>query len=178
MECEEADWFNDSENDVNTSEDESSENENADACIDAEKGKESQIKNRIASWATLNGIPDVNVNSLLLILRDAGLTYLPKDVRTLRENPKTTDIISCPPGEYFHYGLETALKDVMSKCKSNILNKENITIDINIDGLPICKSPQLSLWPILGRIVDKTCNEVFIIGIYRDQQNLNRHQTI
>ena len=93
-------------------------------------------------------IADIKVNSLLAILREAGLIYLRNDFRSLRETPEITDIIPCPPSEYFHYVLQTGTKDVISKYKCEI--PKQMIIDINIDGLLISKSPSLSLWPILG----------------------------
>lgn len=52
---------------------------------------------------------------------------------------------------------------------------ESIEIDINIDGLPITKSPPTSLWPILGRIVHKSFNKVFVIGVYRGKE---KHESV
>ncbi|XP_029678800.1 uncharacterized protein LOC115244923 isoform X2 [Formica exsecta] len=41
----------------------------------------------------------------------------------------------------------------------------NITIDVNIDGLPVTKSTRLKFWPVLGRLVH-TDNDPFLIGLY------------
>ncbi|KAM0724670.1 hypothetical protein ACS0PU_009054 [Formica fusca] len=41
----------------------------------------------------------------------------------------------------------------------------NITIDVNMDGLPVTKSTRLKFWPVLGRLVH-TDNDPFLIGLY------------
>ena len=135
---------------------------------DDENEKHLDIKHRLSSLICLSNFPDIHANSLLAILIDAGLTYLPKDVQSLRNTPRKTITTSCPPGTYLHYGLEKALESMLIKYKDQI--EENIEIDINIDGLPITKSPRTSLWPILGRIVNNSCNEVFLIGVYHGKE--------
>lgn len=64
-------------------------------------------------------------------------------------------------GQYWHYGLQKCLEDVYYDTKMS----HDISININIDGLPIFKSSKNAFWPILFNI-----NEIqvkpMIIGVY------------
>ena len=104
------------------------------------------MKSELADWKTRNCISREPTNELLQILIAAGHTDLPKDARTLVYTPKKTRISECPPGEYFHHGLEEALKEMIT---NNPGIPTNIEIDVNIDGLPITKTTKRTLWPIL-----------------------------
>jgi len=53
----------------------------------------------------------------------------------------------------------------LKHCK-NIKNLKNIEININIDGLPLAKSSQSQLWPILGQMYNVGDREPFLIGAY------------
>lgn len=74
---------------------------------------------------------------------------------------RNTNISNCADGEYYHFGL---LKSIENSSLSLSKNLSNIKISINIDGLPLSKSSQQQLWPILSSIVQS--NKVFIIGAY------------
>lgn len=64
-----------------------------------------------------------------------------------------------------HYGLEGALLHQLANCDVTTLQSE-ILIDIYVDGLPLAKSSQSSLWPILGRIVQPGFHTPFVVGAY------------
>ena len=48
-------------------------------------------------------------------------------------------------GEYFHWDLDNVVQKMLLKCDTF----ESIDLLINIDRLPIAKSSNASLWPIL-----------------------------
>ena len=108
-------------------------------------GEGSDFKNALREWKTEFFISSRAMDKLLCILRNAGHSYLPKTSRTFLKTSKKTIVTQCVPGEYFHYGLETSLKDILARDSS--LNK-SIVIDVNVDGLPITKSTKRTLWPI------------------------------
>ena len=130
-------------------------------CPDDEEG--SDFKNALREWKTQFFISSGAMDKLLCILRDAGHSYLPKSSRTFLKTPKKTIVTQCLPGEYFHYGLETSLKDILARDSS--LNKA-IVIDVNVDGLPITKSTKRTLWPIQAKIFSDTSSTPFVIGVY------------
>lgn len=65
-------------------------------------------------------------------------------------------------GHYWHHGLELCLK----KCLSNRAAPDTISLNINIDGLPIYKSSKCELWPILCNIYEIPEIKPIVIGIY------------
>ena len=101
-------------------------------------------------------------NELLKILQNIGHKELPNDRRALVGTPRRTEIVPCDDGEYFHYGLKEAIKDILKK---HSLEK-NILVDIGIDGLPLSRSSNQKLWPIIGKIIGNETISPFVIGAY------------
>lgn len=118
------------------------------------------ISEKIRNWAIGHNITNAALNDLIVILREFVLP-LPKDARTLKRTPKDAPIQSMGEGFYIHYGIEDALTDFLI---SNEFNKNEIELDFNIDGLPLCKSSNKQVWPILGNVVDSSF--ILVIGVY------------
>ncbi|KAL7292699.1 hypothetical protein TKK_0013822 [Trichogramma kaykai] len=116
------------------------------------------LKSALISWQIEYFINRGAMNKLLCLLREAGHEDLPKDARNLQRTKKT-QINQYDPGEYYHYRLEKGRKDEISK-----ETDPNIKVKLNIDGLPISKSTNRTLWPIQGCIAHEY--EQFIIGVY------------
>jgi len=64
-------------------------------------------------------------------------------------------------GFYIHYGLSDALTDFLMV---NDYESEIINMDVNVDGLPLCKSSSKNVWPILCNVPGYP--EVMLIGVY------------
>ena len=47
-------------------------------------------------------------------------------------------------------GVEHGVRQVLSNCPSLIERMKSIDLMINVDGLPLFKSPNAQFWPILG----------------------------
>lgn len=142
------------------------ENINIDCIIDSTISKEKRTLNeKLCTWATEYNITQRSFTALLHILKEDGHNELPGDARSLLKTPKKTITRECGNGHYFHYGLEKALKDKLQYC-TNINNVDVIEININIDGLPLAKSSQSQLWPILGQIYNVSVKDIFLIGAY------------
>lgn len=107
---------------------------------------EEVLRDDIRHWAHEHNTPQRAISSLLTILRKAGVGGLPLDSRTLLHIPKTRDVISIPPGEYCHLGLVKAMDVYMRNCEKL---PTQLTLDFNIDGLPIYESNQKGFWLIL-----------------------------
>lgn len=77
-------------------------------------------------------------------------------------------------GSYIHLGIENMLIPILEKYNApvHILNRV-LKIGINIDGLPIAKSSNSQLWPILISILNFNglYNNVIPIGIYHGMSN-------
>lgn len=125
------------------------------------------IRAKLSSWVIKHNISYEATNELLEILRSSHLE-VPRDARTLRRTPKDAQKYVMGEGTYVHYGLKEALTDFFI---GNNYNSEEVLIDVNIDGLPLCKSSNRQLWPILFNVVDTT--EVHLIGVYEGYSKPN-----
>lgn len=65
-------------------------------------------------------------------------------------------------GSYWHQGLEFCLKSALKNLRSPL----TISINVNIDGLPIYKSSTKNVWPILFNIQELPNIKPLIIGIF------------
>jgi len=117
-------------------------------------------KNAIATGAVSYNIPHNACNSLLTILQKYTPYKWPSQMRTVLQTVRQTDVIKVCEGEYFHWGLDNIIEKMLLKCDQI----KSIDLLINIDGLPLGKSSNASLWPILcSNTID---NAVYLVGAY------------
>jgi hypothetical protein len=118
---------------------------------------------QIKQWSFDHSVNHSQLSALLEILRlHDCFSSFPCDSRTVVKLAKfNVSIESIEPGEYIHFGVQPYL-DQVKKLHPN-LNK--ISLQINIDGLQVYKSCQLSLWPILGYFSALNYYP-FVIGAY------------
>jgi len=126
------------------------------------------LQKQLSQWATQHNIKQIALTHLLKILKLHINDDLPIDARTLLKTPRTTIIKEVIPGEYFHFGLLSGVINFLKQHDTFSLTKTDIEIIINIDGLPISKSSNGQLWPILGSVFPY--NHVFMIGLYHGKQ--------
>ncbi|EFN85573.1 hypothetical protein EAI_00038, partial [Harpegnathos saltator] len=67
-------------------------------------------------------------------------------------------------GDYCHFGLKRAILKIVKERKRYNCILDVIQLFINIDGLPIYKSTEKSLWPILCS--DNVIQNVYVIGLF------------
>lgn len=130
---------------------------------------ELSLRDKLAMWSVEYNINKSAVNKLLLILNEHQFSQnvdkdLPKDSRTLLKTPRYTVVDQVLPGEYYHFGLENGIKNLIESNKEVKLNEAIILI--NVDGLPISDSSRSEFWPILGIITSLKGSDPFVIGIY------------
>lgn len=126
------------------------------------------INESLKKWAVDFNIPQNALNALLRILKyDAGLSFLPKDSRTLLQckSTKITNIRKVEPGYYYHFGLRAGIL----KYSFFLSQLDVIKIAVGVDGLPLSKSSSSQFWPILAYVVPHY-EHVFPIGIYYGQE--------
>ena len=123
------------------------------------------LREELACWALQYNISNAALHALLQILRNCGLD-LPKDPRTLLQTPTNYEIKDLAGGSYCHIGLENSIKSVLNSTTCDTTSITNLTLHINVDGLPIFESSSMHVWPILGRIKEFPDCEPFAIGIY------------
>ncbi|CAC5384406.1 unnamed protein product [Mytilus coruscus] len=105
------------------------------------------------------------LSSLLSILRPS-INNLPKDPRTLLGTKTTYEISELCGGQYFHFGLKSGIKSILSAEPDILIVDEQIRVQLNMDGLPLFRSSNAQFWPILGRIENVGKGEPFIIGLF------------
>ena len=118
----------------------------------------------LAQWGSEYSISHSAINGLLKVLKPFH-PQLPLTATSLFHTVKKSDIRAIPGGEYCHFGLADGIKQHM---KSYGLPSESyIELQINIDGLPLFKSSQLQVWPILCCMCNSsTTKDPFVVGIF------------
>lgn len=111
---------------------------------------------KLAKWSTEYKVSHAVFSSLLSILRGC-IPNLSRDSRTLLSTPTVTNTKLIVVGEYYHFGIESGIISKFmqySAFATKVPGKSvSITLQINIDGLPIAKSTTGQFWPVLGLIV-------------------------
>ena len=126
--------------------------------------KNNDISFQIAQWVALFGISLSGLAALLIILRRVGLE-LPKDPRTLLKTPTPYKVKKAGGGSFCYIGLQTALKNYANLITDCVPNSE-LTLHVNMDGIPLSKSSNTQLWLILGTIKEIVNCLPFVIALY------------
>ncbi|KAH9630328.1 hypothetical protein HF086_004461 [Spodoptera exigua] len=121
------------------------------------------FRKKIRTWAIENRIPHSALNKLSNIINEFKPGTLPSDARTLLCTPVNVILKNVGGGQYWHNGIAKPLKSIFLNWMDI---PDTISININVDGLPIFKSSTNEFWPILGNIFENPRIRPFIIGIY------------
>lgn len=152
-----SDWM-DSDDDEPLSDSNSSSSGLSDNGIDADV-----LSNQLASWSLEFNVTHAGVKKLLQIFRPY-VPSLPRDPRTILHTPRQVAVTKCGTGEYMHCGLKKKLTSLLSEC--TITDGQEIKLQFNIDGLPLFKSSNTQLWPILCLVKQPEFVKPFVVGIY------------
>lgn len=109
-----------------------------------------------------------DLDDLLKVLQRAGHKDLLSTARKLLNTPRSTDVVPCLSGQYFHYGLKQCLLDILNRGEGL---PATIYIDIGIDGVPLSKSGNTKIWPIVGRVQNRKRLPPFLVGCYYGTSN-------
>lgn len=123
------------------------------------------LRQELCNWAIDCQIPHQHINKLLHILHHFH-SDLPLDARTLLHTPN--DYLVVPigmEGEYCHLGLGKALLALSSRSQI-VADADKIDLQINVDGVPLSKSSDSHMWPILAKVIYPAVSEVFAVGVY------------
>lgn len=115
---------------------------------------ESTLKTKIRDWANEYRISKRAIDDLLAILVSSGIKSVPKNHRTLQETP--TNIViqnNVGGGCYWFNGLGKCLNQIFCNLDRDI----TISLNFNIDGLPLYKSSAITFYPILAAINGIQC---------------------
>ncbi len=124
----------------------------------------SLLQSDLAKWAIDHNISLYAASMLLKTLKSNRID-VPTDARTLFKTPRCGEftVTEKSGGRYIYFGLKKCIEEQLKG-----LEPEDIEIDINIDGLPIFKSKNISVWPIQIAIVNiqKLTNRPFVVALF------------
>lgn len=117
-----------------------------------QKDTRQPLREKLKEWASTFSISTRALDSLLNILRSSDViidsSLLPKNHRTILKTPLNVPTTEIAGGELWYNGLEKSLKNIFSTLNHDIV----VSLNFNIDGIPIYKSSKISFWPILANI--------------------------
>ncbi|XP_046409287.1 uncharacterized protein LOC124174239 [Ischnura elegans] len=116
-------------------------------------------------WAA-SGIPHTKITQLLKILgKHKCFKGWPSDARTLLNTPRKTQTHQVAGGEYHHWGVENKVVQHMEAYKE-LRKVDTLKLLCSFDGLPLTKSTNSQVWPILLAFEDFPSIRPFAIGMY------------
>ena len=117
----------------------------------------------LRKWAIQHQISHKALKDLLNVINTDIEKMLPEDPRTLLETPQEVALMNISEdAQYWHHGLEKCLRSLFH----NIDESKTISININMDGLPVFNSSKVEFWPILFNITEMLHIPAMVIGIY------------
>lgn len=115
---------------------------------------------QLSNWAVKNNITHNAISDLLKIVDPFVTDTLPLSAKSLLKTPRNLTMTNLEGGKFFFFGIEKFLIDIIKNVELNDFyfpfidcDKRNlVTLTLSTDGIPICKSSNTTLWPILIRI--------------------------
>lgn len=106
------------------------------------------LRTQLRDWANNHRITKRALDGLLSILNSNGIKSVPKNHRTLLNTPVKTNIIEIAGGLFWDNGLEKSIRQMFPTIDRDM----TISLNVNVDGLPLYKSSKIQFWPILASI--------------------------
>lgn len=134
---------------------------------DSVKSIKDDFKTELKHWATQYQIPHNALNSLIKIVSPL-CDGLPKDSRTLLTTPLQLEVTKLDTGELIYLGLLSQIKKqikLLDDTDNNVGNRK-IKVSFNIDGLPLFKSTNTQLWPVLGLLKNNSNAKPFVVALF------------
>lgn len=113
------------------------------------------LSQKMVHWINKYRIAKRGVNELLVILNSInGIEPLPIDYRTLLKTQTNIELVQITNGKYWYNGIANCLKTIFENLDRNM----DISLQFNIDGLPLARSSKETFYPILGTIFGNIFN--------------------
>jgi len=106
-----------------------------------------RLRDSLASWAGRFNISQEALSDLLHILHPAH-SDLPLSAKGLLHTKRLVEIKVVSGGEYYYFGLAYWLESLLNSGVFEFAAGQ-LTIHVNIDGIPLFNSSNTCLWPIL-----------------------------
>jgi hypothetical protein len=119
----------------------------------------------LADWAVQFNITLRALTALLCILR-LFHPELPKTGTTLLHTKRNFKIARRAGGEYFYFGIVTALTQTLNTIFDKLTSNSVLNLQLNIDGLPLFKSSGASFWPVLGLLQGFKLQSPVLISLF------------
>ena len=133
----------------------------------------SELPKELKHWAIKHNITHLALGELLPVLQKYH-SSLPKDPRTLLSTGRLDGIKNIDGGQYYHFGIRAGIVATFMCNHSIFHSSQKFHLQVNIDGLPIFKSSNTQLWPILGLLVNLPQShlkaEPFVIGLFSGKE--------
>lgn len=114
---------------------------------------EPTLREELTEWACDFGVHHNALDALLKVLRRQGHGELPSTARTLLSTKRNLHVETIGGVETIKYDVASQLSLHLNKYPPDTTKDiDSIDISLNIDGLPLFKSSNKSLWPILCSI--------------------------
>lgn len=121
----------------------------------------------LCNWYVTHSVSLNCFSDLLDILRPHFIE-LPKDPRTLLKaaTPKCDlSVQNVSKGSYYHFGIQNGVSMLLDKC-SCTRDFSYVSVQLNIDGVPLFKSTNGQFWPVLGKLELPVRSEPFVVGLF------------
>lgn len=66
-------------------------------------------------------------------------------------------------GQYVYFGIECSVLKILARNSKFLESSNSVDLFVNIDGVPLFKSSNAQLWPIICRFSD---SEPFIVAVF------------
>lgn len=129
----------------------------------------SDLSTDLAKWAVKNKATRTSVDKLLSVLRKHE-HRLPKDARTLLRTPRQVEAQELCGGQYLYFVLESGILKICSQYPDEFSRESDVVLNFNIDGLPLFKTSNVEIWPILCSVKRF---QPFIVAIYCGSEKPN-----
>lgn len=123
------------------------------------------LPDKLHQWVVESGVTQNAADSQLKIL-NKHIPSHPKCSRTLMKTSHSHKVKTIDGGEYVHFGI---LEHLLQNRDGLLSQTDTIKLQVNIDGLPLFKSSQMQLWPILGKFPFES--NPFVIGVFCETEN-------
>lgn len=118
---------------------------------------------RLSKWAISVNANHHQVRELLAVCNETLPFKLPVDPRTIFRTPNSVCVQEIAGGQYWHRGM---IEWLNLKLQNVSCLPSQISLNINIDGLPISESSNQQFWPILFNIHELHHIVPGVIGIF------------
>ena len=122
----------------------------------------------LRAWTDTFNIAGNAVDNLLKIFKRRGHQDLPATARGLLKTPRAIETRVVSKMDYFHFGLHKMLINYLKRFHMDAdatAGIETLHLALNIDGLPLFKSSNISVWPVLCFVTNLKPCRVFPISI-------------